>query len=242
MNLGFNLSIANKSIIDVKKEITEYYKAGDTAIELSLTDLEGILEFPFSEIYDDLLKFKYISVHLPVIYRDSSNNKVFLTYPSPIVDPHIKVIQKIADTLKIKTYVLHPDQVKDFNWCSKEFGKLLGFENMDNRKEFGKSIQDMQTVFDQCPEAKWIFDINHLYTNDPTMESAKQMYETFKTRLTHYHISAFGGFHSSFTKNPHELVILKGVLDNQHPLIHEGYKYSDLNISEELNLIKANLD
>lgn len=242
MKLGFNLSIARKTLAEVQAEVKEYYAVSNEAIELSLTDLVGLLEFPFKEIYGDLKKFKYISLHLPVITGDDPNNKEFLTYPNIKLNPYLEVLKQIAKDIHINTYVMHPDQVLDFNWAKDEFGDLLGFENMDNRKPFGKVTADMKTVFDMCPNAKWIFDINHLYTNDNSMESSKQFYDTFRSRLTHYHISAFGGFHSSFTKNPHELVILKGVYDLEHPLIHEGYKYKDDNIKEEYELIRKSLE
>lgn len=238
MRLGFNLSIARKTLSEVQAELQEYYSVSNEAIELCLTDLVGLLEFPFKDIYSNLKKFKYISLHLPVVSGEDLNKKEFLTYPNVKLNPYIEVIKQIAKDININTYVLHPDQVLDFNWAKAELGDLLGFENMDNRKSFGKAIGDMKTVFDKCPNAKWIFDINHLYTNDNSMESSKHFYENFKNRLTHYHISAFGGFHSSFTKNPNEVGILKGVYDLEHPLIHEGYKYKDGNVKEEYELIR----
>lgn len=237
MKLGFNISIDGAPVETIKTEIDAYSHISNEAIELSLTKINGILEFPFEKIYKNLRKFKYISVHLPVVVLDKNNNKVFLEYPNPNLIKEINIIKNIAKDLNINTFIIHPDQVKDFDWANEEFGELLGFENMDNQKNFGKNISDMKKVFDNCNQAKWIFDVNHLFTNDPAMNSASEFYKEFKTRLTHYHISAFGGFHSSFSKNPNEIKILDGVIDLSFPMIHEGFDFVDGNLNEEYDLI-----
>jgi hypothetical protein len=242
MRLGFNLSILNKTVEAVKQEITEYSEVSTDAIELSLTKAKGILEFPFEEIYGELSKFKYISIHLPVISGLDPENREFLKYPDPNLAPVINKIKEIPHKILINSFVLHPDQVSDFDWAEKEFGAILGFENMDSLKEYGKTLMQMEEVFKKCPKAKWIFDINHLYTNDATMDSAQTFYNKFKERLTHYHISAYGGFHSSFNKNPQELIILKGIFDNEHPLIHEGYEFEDHSAKEEYDLISRTIE
>jgi len=242
MKLGFNLSIFNKNVDEVKQEIAEYFSVSDSAIELSLTKASGINDFPFRDIYQELAKFKYISIHLPVISGKDQTKKEFLQYPNNDLEPILNTIKEITNNIPVNTLVVHPDQVTDFNWAKNKFGGLLGFENMDNNKSFGKSIKDMEYVFEKCPNAKWIFDINHLYTNDNSMHSAEAFFNKFKTRLTHYHISAFGGFHSSFIKNPHELVILKGVMDTKYPLIHEGYDYEEHRVKEEYDLIVSALN
>jgi hypothetical protein len=241
MRLGFNLSIDDKSVDAVKSEIDQYASISTDAIELSLTRLNRIVEFPFEQIIKNLRQFKYFSIHLPVISLDSSNNKTFLTYPNQYVSQELTIIKNISQEINTQTFVIHPDQVTNFNWANDEFGNKLGFENMDLPKKFGKNISDMTEVFSQCPQAKWIFDLNHLYTNDITMQSASNFFNTFKPRLTHYHISAFGGFHSSFSRNLSELVILKGVVDKTYPMIHEGIDYNQDNLKEEYNLIKSEI-
>lgn len=250
MQLGFNLSIYGKTVAQVQAEITAYSKLSTDAIELSLVVANGILEFPFAQIYPLLRKFKYISLHLPVVeYIDLPNQlktkrKQFLNYPNTDLVPQLTMIKQIARDLNINTYVLHPDQVTDFEWATQEFGDLLGFENMDSRKNFGKTVADMQQVFHVCPQAKWIFDINHLFTNDQSLQSASAFFEAFHDRLSHYHISAFGGFHDSFVKNPDELHILSAISDLSRPMIHEGFDFDGHNAKElekEYNLIKQNL-
>jgi hypothetical protein len=233
MKLGFNLSIERKTENQIIEEIEYYYSVSDQVIELSLTSLYGILNFPFEKISPLLKQFQYRSIHLPVITGEDRQNNEFLVYPHKKLDQYINVIKEVAKEVGIQTYILHPDQVMDFDWANQEFGNLLGFENMDNKKKFGRTVSEMEEVFKKCPQANFIFDVNHLYTNDFSMNSASSFYSAFKDRLTHYHISALGKDHDSFTAFPREISILDGVFDMNVPMVHEGYKISYANAKEE---------
>ena len=79
---------------------------------------------------------------------------------------------------------------------------------MDSKKNFGKSVEDMRQVFTKSPQAKFVFDINHIYTNDKTMASASDFFNEFKHRLAHYHVSSLGDFHDCFCLT-HEDVIFR---------------------------------
>jgi len=241
MKLGFNISIERKTLAQVKAEIAEYRSISTDVIELSLTALYGVLEFPFREIYDELGQFTYRSIHLPVVTGEDRTNNEFLVYPDKKLEPYLAIIKKIAHDLEINTFVVHPDQIADFEWANNEFGALLGFENMDNKKKFGKTVEDLQNVFTQCPQAKFICDLNHLYTNDKTMESSKKFHNAFKERLTHYHVSAVGAHHDTFIRFPNEVGILVGVSEHNVPMVHEGYEPEYRNAEDEYNLIRRML-
>lgn len=117
--------------------------------------------------------------------------------------------------------MVHPDQVTDFNWANEKYGSLLAFENMDEKKKFGKTIFDMKEVFNKCPNSKWVFDLNHIYTNDNTMDLAKSFFDEFKNRLTHFHISGYGGFHDALCISKED-VIIKGLVSLDYPIVDEG--------------------
>lgn len=237
MKLGFNVSIDRKSPEEVIEEIKYYHSLSDEVIELSLTALYGILEFPFEKIIPLLKSFKYRSIHLPVVTGEDILNNEFLVYPNKKLDPYINVIKRVSQEVAVDTFVLHPDQVSNYDWANKEFGNLLGFENMDNKKEFGRTVNEMTEVFKKCPQAKFIFDVNHLYTNDISMNSVSSFYNAFKDRLTHYHVSALGKHHDSFLAFPQEISILDGVIDLNTPMVHEGYNMSYANAREEYSKI-----
>lgn len=237
MKLGFNVSIERKTEKQIIEEIKYYHSLSDEVIELSLTALYGILEFPFEKIIPLLKSFKYRSIHLPVVTGEDRLKTEFFVYPNKKIDPYINVIKQVSKEVEVDTFVLHPDQVSNYDWANKEFGDLLGFENMDSKKNFGKTISDLQEVFKKCPQAKFVFDVNHLFTNDISMNSASSFYSAFKDRLTHYHVSALGKHHDSFITFPQEISILDGIIDMNLPMVHEGYKVSYHNAGKEYSKI-----
>lgn len=201
------------------KELISYIETAlrfsDEAIELSLTKTSKV-------VYDVnvsvlLKKFKYRSVHLPVL----KNGDEFISYPDDSIEKEIKIIDQFIEEISPNTVLVHPDQIRDFEWATRKYGPLLAFENMDVRKKFGKTVEDMEFVFNKCPEAKWVFDLNHIYTNDNSMDLAVKFFTKFKNRLTHYHISGYGGFHDALCLSQED-VIIKGLLSLDYPIIDEG--------------------
>lgn len=214
--------------------INSLKRISSDAIELGFTRSERIpVEFS-NDIISSLKDFKSVFIHAPV-----KHNEQWINYPSKDSDKIIETLKSIISRINIKAIVFHPDLVKDFEYLSSIFGDKLAFENMDSNKSFGIKISDMQDVFEKCPNAKWVCDINHLYTNDNSMISSINWHEAFGDRLVYYHISAFGGFHSMFI-DTREDIILKGIKEFSKHLIHEGFdqaaQVSKLN--EEMKYIK----
>lgn len=212
IKLGFAVSNTTPNSSDLLEKIKQVRKLGLDAIELSLTREEKFKQEFTEEIIKALKEFEYRSIHAPVL----DTNWKPIKYPSKIASSLLGVIDKLIQQINPHVVLFHPDIVIDFEWLNKRYGHLLAFENMDKPKKFGRTMDEMKEVFSKSPQAKWIFDVNHLYTNDKTMRSAKTFYEAFKDRLTHYHISAYGGFHDCFC-NTHEDVILEGVLSLDKP-------------------------
>ena len=92
---------------------------------------------------------------------------------------------------------------------------------MDKRPKFGKSIKDLKYVFKMVPHAKWVFDVNHLFTNNPSMSKADEYYTALGDRLCHYHFSGYGGFHKCISIS-REDIIFSGLTDLTKPIINEG--------------------
>ena len=152
----------------------------------------------------------------------------------------LRKINNLIAKIKPNVLLFHPDCVNDFNWLNKRYDDLLAFENMDKEKLFGRTINDLKEVFYQCTNAKWVFDLNHLYTNDKTMKSAKDFYNAFSDKLCHYHLSSYGGFHDCFCKT-HEDKILEGLTDLSKPIVHEGNVVERGLLQEESEYIKKNI-
>lgn len=205
----------------------------DQVVELSLTKISKVI---YSTRASNLLKkFKYRSIHLPVL-----NDGKFISYPDPSIEKEMKIIDQFIEDISPQTVLVHPDQVRDFGWVVNKYGSRLAFENMDSKKKFGKTVEDMEIVFNKCPKAKWVFDLNHIYTNDNSMSLAKDFFARFKNRLTHYHISGYGGFHDALCLS-HEDVIIKGLLSLNYPIVDEGNLLSKDVLREEFNYITERL-
>ena len=196
------------------KNIKTSLNFSDEAVELALQDLSRVGNN--REVNNLIKSFKYISIHMPVI-----KNNLFISYPDLSIETEISSIDEIIDAISPHTILFHPDLINDFEWVRSKYGSRLAFENMDSRKNFGKTVEDMINVFEMCPDAKFVLDVNHIYTNDKTMKLANDFYLAFKDRLTHYHLSGYGGFHDALCKT-HEDIILKGIESFDYPIIHEG--------------------
>jgi Xylose isomerase-like TIM barrel len=84
--------------------------------------------------------------------------------------------------------ILHPDVICDFAlWRS--FGSQLAIENMDRRKPFGRTVEELRPIFDELPNATMCFDIGHARQCDTSMTEAYKLLKNFQNRLKQIHIS-----------------------------------------------------
>jgi hypothetical protein len=220
MKLIFGPGLGNDTFSekDFVENLQKVLQFSNEAIELSFTDSNEVY---YSKKVSSLFKqFKYKSIHLPVVTK-SGGEKFFLKYPNDGYSTFLDIIDKIIDDSKPDTILVHPDQINNFEYFNKKYGTMLAFENMDNRKEFGKTVKDMEKAFKNSPQAKWVFDVNHVYTNDHTMNQADDFYNNFKEKITHYHLSGFGGFHDAISVS-REDIILNGIKSVDVPIIDEG--------------------
>lgn len=219
------------------ENLKKAYDFSDEVIELCLVSSQQV--FWDKKALELFKQFKYKSIHLPAVER-KNETKVFLKYPNKRYESFLEIIDKIIKFSKPDTVLVHPDVVSDFNYFNLRYGSLLAYENMDNRKEFGKTVEDMENVFAQSPQAKWVFDVNHVYTVDPTMKLADDFFNKFKDRLIHYHLSGYGGFHNPLCLT-REDIILKGIKSIDFPIVDEGQTIQKNVLSEEYDYIVKRL-
>jgi hypothetical protein len=222
LKLGYSTGAIGTKL-SLKERLKLIWEIEKFAVELGFTRSERLENAIDNESLQLIKQFEYISIHAPVkkTVNPKTREGTAIRYPSKEAD---HIIEKIVHILKItsaQTVVFHPDLVDDFGWLNKIFKAKLAFENMDAKKEFGKTTKDLRQVFKKAPEAKWVFDLNHLYTVDPTMKLADRFYEAFKNRLCHYHLSGYGGFHNCLCLTK-ENIILEGIKEYSVPIIHEG--------------------
>ncbi len=132
----------------------------------------------------DLRTFEYVSVHAPSRIDTGTETKV------------LALLEKVLE--RRWPIVVHPDVVTDFRaW--RRFGDLLLVENMDKRKNCGRTVQELEAVFENLPEANLCLDLGHAQQVDTTMTEAKLILNRFRSRLRQLHLSEVS---TSHTHNP----------------------------------------
>jgi hypothetical protein len=160
---------------------------------LSSDELPGLLDYLRS---NPRLPFRYLSVHAPV--KGSSEDDFELLGQLP---------------LWVRAVVVHPDVLPAELGPLRRLGGRLLLENMDSRKDTGRTVSELAPFFDQLPDAGFCFDVAHCWSIDPTMTLGHDLLDAFRSRLRHVHLSslAAGGQHVGLTAEHEEL--FAGVLD-----------------------------
>lgn len=84
--------------------------------------------------------------------------------------------------------VLHPDAIVDHG-CWREFGRWLCIENMDKRKDAGRTAAELRRHFHELPEASMCLDLAHARQVDPTLGIARQILREYGEKITQLHLS-----------------------------------------------------
>jgi hypothetical protein len=84
--------------------------------------------------------------------------------------------------------VVHPDTIFDYSLWDK-FGSRLAVENMDRRKSIGRTVEELQAIFNLLPDASLCFDVGHARQCDPSMTEAYLILSRFAKRLVQVHVS-----------------------------------------------------
>jgi len=144
------------------------------AIELSALrehELPPLLEAVKNEAFDD---FQYVSVHAPS--RISRGQEEIV----------VQQLRELAD--RAWPIVVHPDAISDPDlW--RVLGRRLCIENMDKRKSTGRTVPELQTWFDEFPDASFCFDVGHAQQLDASMTEGYLLLKTFGNRLAQVHMS-----------------------------------------------------
>ncbi len=166
------------ALVAAAHEVSSY--AAELAA-LQAREFEGLLS------YLDLgpaLPFNDLSVHAPT---------------KGLRDPaHLReLLERLP--LGIETIVVHPDTLGDGDELA-ALGSRLIVENMDGRKAFGQTADDLAAVFARLPEAGFCFDIAHAWSIDPSMALAGELIDRFASRLREVHLSSLAdGRHVGLT-------------------------------------------
>jgi hypothetical protein len=84
--------------------------------------------------------------------------------------------------------VLHPDAIGDHG-CWRDFGRWLCIENMDKRKEAGRTAVELRRHFHELPEASMCLDLAHARQVDPTLGIARDIIREYAEKIVQLHLS-----------------------------------------------------
>lgn len=122
----------------------------------------------------DLEEFDFISFHAP---------SAFCRYEEKRVIELLKPVYERGWNI-----IVHPDVIYSPElW--QQFGSQLLIENMDRRKETGRTPAELQGWFDKLPQAQLCLDVAHARQLDTTLHMLGSIVHTFAERIAEIHIS-----------------------------------------------------
>jgi len=158
---------------DFETALTLLSSTSMTALELSALRLAELPRLIEALPCIDLNQYFYISLHAPSRFSQNEEEGV------------VNLLQKVPKSWPI---ILHPDTIYD---CGKwrAFGNQLTIENMDRRKEVGRSADELNFWFERLPEARLCLDLAHAHQFDRTMTEAYRILRMFKDKVCQLHVS-----------------------------------------------------
>lgn len=165
-----------------------------TALELSAIREHELI--PLLRALDelDLSQFQYVSIHAPSWFSPEAEMAIFR--------------ELYESRQRSWPIIVHPDTLHDFSlW--KQLGSLLCIENMDKRKSAGRTVRELEALFNEFPQASFCFDIGHARQVDTSMTEAYRMLTRLSHRLRQVHISEVN------TQNKHDRLSFVSILGFQ---------------------------
>lgn len=124
----------------------------------------------------DLGQYSHVSIHAPSRFDSESDQEACAI-----------AALKAACTRGIYV-VVHPDAMRDAPaWAA--LGPWLCIENMDKRKETGRTVEELNAFFALLPMASLCFDMAHARQVDGSMLEAYRILSAFSDRIRQVHVS-----------------------------------------------------
>jgi len=217
--IGFGTGFLYKTHSRISAETVKLCKEiGCNAIELNPhDDAEFFLLDKLKK--KDLAGFDFISLHAPEKLEKA------------ILDQ----IQLLHNRFGFDAITIHASDLARHQEILKTYGMPFSIENVDNRKENGRTLEEMKSIM-AGSDYGVVLDINHAYINDPTLQLADSLWEEFKGRISHFHLSGYKGFHDPLIET-HQTEFINFVKDKNKPIIIESVLETPAEAKEEFDYI-----
>lgn len=174
-NIGF--STGALAFGDFRRALALLERTSADAVELSALRIAEL--HPLAEVAAqlDLGRYPHVSVHAPGSYAGEAEEAV------------VRLLAEFVE--RGWPVVVHPDAIiRHERW--RGLGEMVLVENMDKRKPIGRTVAELEIVFDRLPDARLCFDIAHARQIDPSMSEAYRILKTFGDRVAQVHVSEVG--------------------------------------------------
>lgn len=182
--IGF--STGSLALGDYRAALASLRSSDASAVELS-----ALREPELAPLMDDLSKlplsqFRHISVHAPSSFPTMDEAQIVAAL-QPAIDARYPIIVH-ADVISVPA-----------RW--EALGDLLCIENMDKRKQTGRTVEELKPLFEELPHARLCLDLAHARQVDPSLCESVLLLEEFRGRLAQIHLSELSAQsrHESFS-------------------------------------------
>jgi hypothetical protein len=184
---------------------------------------------------DERLGFIFLTIHLDDYY------------PEKPLDEQLSLVKSIFFKNNAVAGVMHPINIPDFFFeALTAKGIPLAIENMDKDKPCGFAIEELQGLIERHKLA-FVLDVQHAYSQDPSMAYAWDLYQMAQPHLCYLHVSGQNekAIHSlvHLSQNAYKIVEFLGKIlpEKKLPIILEG-KYEALyQLKHEIGFLKDEL-
>lgn len=210
MKLGFSTGCLWRDA-STKQSIQLIKDTGSNALELGFIRFErmqpGWLDGLTTE---DFAGFEWFSFHAPKITygRNEETEYVFA---------ELKKLHKIRP---LDCIVVHPDIVEDFT-IFQETDLPFAFENMDKDKKTFQTPEELDELTRKYGFKKFVLDVNHVFTHDPTMELTKRFYDLLADRIVEIQVSGYETLHDPLAVTK-QAIIVEAIQGTDIPIIDEA--------------------
>jgi len=176
-NVGFSTGALEKG--DYRKAINWLHDERIDNVELSALRFEELEPMVHDLESLSVDRFKYVSFHAPSSFSQENEAHV------------VNLLGRVYD--RGWNIVVHPDVIYQPSlW--KRFGGQLLIENMDRRKATGRTVEELDQLFTEFPEARLCLDVAHARQMDTTLSLLGRIFRRFMDRIAEVHISELDSY------------------------------------------------